>query len=74
MNFKDIVAIIISRPFFAAMCNGGVLALNVLIGRVLISEDMAVWQGEAMNVFHQHFGLRGVNCPLERPMASSTGD
>jgi hypothetical protein len=61
VNFKDIISIIITCPFFAPMSYGGMLALDGLIRLVFIGKDMAVWQGEAMNMSDQGFGLCGVN-------------
>src|SRR5258707_6274982 len=49
MNFTDTVAIIIPRPFFAAMRDGGVSALNSIVTGILIGIDVGLGQ---CKVFH----------------------
>jgi hypothetical protein len=61
VDFKNIVRIVIARPFLASVRNRGMLAFDSLIRLVFIGEDMAVWQGETMYVLDQRFGLCRVN-------------
>ena len=61
VDFKDIILIVIACPFFAPMSYCGMLALDALIRLIFICNDMAVWQGKAMNMSDQRFGLCAVN-------------
>jgi len=63
MDFKDIVCIIITRPFLVAVCNRGMLALDACVRFVFVGKNMAVRPGKAMHMFGQCLGLCGVNHP-----------
>ena len=42
VSFKDIIFVIIPRPFLAAMCDCGMLTLDTLIRLVFVGEDMTI--------------------------------
>src|SRR5258707_3999017 len=53
MNFTDTVAIIIPRPFFAAMRDGGVSALNSIVTGILIGIDVGLVQCKVFHITRQ---------------------
>ena len=71
VDFKHMVLIIVACPFLDTMSNAGMLALNALIGFVIIRENMAIGLSETMHMIDQCFDLGGVN-HLQTNLAART--
>jgi hypothetical protein len=58
MNLSHAITIIVARPFFAAMLDGGVRAQEMVIALILVGKDGRSGVGEAMHMREQGFGGR----------------